>query len=140
MKNSLSALDFFSAKLAYEITPEDLAAAQTNGASPVVVDARTEGAWRRGRIPGALHISCQDVSDGDPDLLPDEDADIVVYCWGADDHGAARAAITLIRLGYTQVRELSGGFSSWEDGGFDIEVEPNQARHMVTPIGAPRAG
>jgi rhodanese-related sulfurtransferase len=140
MKNALSALDFFSARLTYEITPEDLAAALTEEASPTVVDARTEGAWRRGRIPGALHIPCQHVADCDPELLPDEDADIVVYCWGADDHGAARAAITLITLGYTQVRELCGGFSAWEDAGFDVEADPSQVRHMVTPIGAPRAG
>ena len=140
MKNSLSALDFFSAKLAYEITPEDLAAAQASGSSPIVVDSRTEGAWRHGRIPGALHIPCKSVADCDPDLLPDEDADIVVYCWGADDHGAARAAITLIQLGYTQVRELSGGFSSWEDSGFEIEADQVQVRHLVTPIGAPKAG
>ena len=37
MKNSLSALDFFCAKIAYEITPEDLATAQAMGASPIVV-------------------------------------------------------------------------------------------------------
>ena len=140
MKNSLSALDFFTAKLAYEITPEDLAAALASEAAPTVVDCRTEGAWRHGRIPGALHIPCKDVASSDPDLLLDEDADIVVYCWGSDDHGAARAAITLITMGYTQVRELSGGFSAWEDAGFEIESDPSQVRHLVTPISAPRAG
>jgi 3-mercaptopyruvate sulfurtransferase SseA len=33
-----------------------------------------------------------------------------------------------------------GGFSAWEDAGLDVESDPSQARHMVTPIGAPKAG
>src|SRR5450759_2686344 len=108
MKNSLSELDFFSAKLAYEITP------------------------------GAL--LCDNLADCDPGLLPDEDADIVVYSWGSDDQGGTRAAVALLQLGYSQVRELVGGFSAWEDAGLDVESDPGQVRHLVTPIGAPKAG
>jgi rhodanese-related sulfurtransferase len=140
MKNSLSALDFFSAKLAYEITPEDLAAAQASDTPPTVVDTRSASAWRRGRIPGALHILCENLADCDPGLLPDEDADIVVYSWGSEDQGGIRAAVALLQLGYSPVRELVGGFSAWEDAGLDVESDPSQARHMVTPIGAPKAG
>jgi rhodanese-related sulfurtransferase len=140
MRNSLSALDFFSAKLAYEITPEDLAAAVSEGEAPTVVDVRSVAAWRRGRIPGSIHLPCEDLRDCDLNQLPDEDADIVVYSWDGDDHGAARAAVSLLQLGYLQVRELVGGFTAWEDRDFDTESDPSQVRHLVTPISAPRAG
>ena len=97
MKNSLSALDFFCAKIAYEITPEDLATAQAMGASPIVVDTRPATAWSESRIPGALTIPSDDVADRAPDVLDDEDVDIVLYSWGADDHAAATAAGRLTR-------------------------------------------
>jgi rhodanese-related sulfurtransferase len=139
MKNSLSAMDFFSARLAYEITPEDLAAAMAMGSSSVVVDTRPDSAWNQGHIPGALHIPTDDVADCGP-LLPDEDTDIVVYAWGSADHGAARAAITLLQLGYMQVRELSGGFDAWADEGFQVQVESAQVHHLITPLGSPKAG
>lgn len=139
MKNSLSALDYFAAKLAYEITPEDLAAAQASGSSPTLVDSRPRGDWKKGRIPEAINIPYEEMAEIDPNLLPDEDADIVVYSWGPEDHSAARAAITLVKLGYTQVRELCGGFYSWEDGGFDIESDV-PGRHSVSQLGEPKAG
>jgi rhodanese-related sulfurtransferase len=139
MKNSLSAMDFFSAKLAYEIAPEDLAAAMAMGSSLVVVDTRPDTAWNQGHIPGALHILNEDVADCGA-LLPDEDTDIVVYSWGAADHGATRAAITLLELGYSQVRELCGGFDAWADEGFQVAVESAQVHHLITPLGSPKAG
>ena len=140
MKNSLSALDFFSAKIAYEMTPEDLATAQAMGASPVVVDTRSATAWSESRIPGALTIPSDDVTERAPDVLDDEDADIVLYSWGADDHTAARAAIALLKLGYTQVRELSGGFDAWQREGFAVETDNGRPHQLLASLDAPLAG
>lgn len=140
MKNSLSALDFFCAKIAYEITPEDLATAQAMGASPIVVDTRPATAWSESRIPGALTIPSDDVAHRAPDVLDDEDADIVLYSWGADDHAAATAAVTLLKLGYTQVRELSGGFEAWQREGFSVETDNGRIHQLLAELDAPLAG
>jgi rhodanese-related sulfurtransferase len=61
-------------------------------ASPIVVDTRPATAWSESRIPGALTIPSDDVAHRAPAILDDEDADIVLYSWGADDHTAATAA------------------------------------------------
>ncbi|RIJ07201.1 sulfurtransferase, partial [Clavibacter michiganensis subsp. insidiosus] len=51
MHTSLSATDFFAAKLTYETDPADLAADRAGGAAPLVVDVRSDASWRQGRIP-----------------------------------------------------------------------------------------
>jgi rhodanese-related sulfurtransferase len=123
MTNSLSAMDFFAAKLAYQMSPEDLDVAQLLGAAPIVVDTRSATAWSHSHIPSAQHIPSAEIGVRAAVDIPDEDADIVVYSWGLGSVDAARAALTLIRLGYTQVRELNGGFEGWEGHGFAIETE-----------------
>jgi rhodanese-related sulfurtransferase len=125
MTNSLSALDFFAAKLAYQMSPEDLDVAQLLGAAPIVVDTRSATAWSHSRIPSALHIPVAEIGVRAPRDIPDEDADIVVYSWGLGSVDAARAALTLIKLGYTRVRELSGGFEGWEGHGYAVETQQN---------------
>lgn len=120
MTNSLSAMDYFAAKLAYQMSPEDLDDAQLLGAAPIVVDTRSATAWSHSHIPYAVHIPAAEIGVRAPLDIPDEDADIVVYSWGLGSVDAARAALTLIRLGYTRVRELSGGFEGWEGHGFAV--------------------
>jgi rhodanese-related sulfurtransferase len=126
MTNSLSAMDFFAAKLAYQMSPEDLDVAQLLGAAPIVVDTRSATAWSHSHIPYAQHIPAAEIGVRAAVDIPDEDADIVVYSWGPGSVDAARAALTLIRLGYTQVRELNGGFEGWEGHGFAIETEHSE--------------
>lgn len=121
MTNSHSAMDYFAAKLAYQMSPEDLDDAQLLGAAPIVVDTRSATAWSHSHIPYAVHIPAAEIGVRAPLDIPDEDADIVVYSWGLGSVDAARAALTLIRLGYTRVRELSGGFEGWEGHGFAVE-------------------
>lgn len=123
MTNTLSAMDFFSAKLAYEMAPEDLDLAQSEGRAPVVVDTRSAAAWSHSRVPGAVHIPAREIAVRAALELADEDADVVIYSWGLGSVDAARAALALIRLGYSHVRELGGGFEAWENFGFPVEGE-----------------
>ena len=53
------------------------------------------------------------------DKLPDKDVKIVLYC--RSGRMSAIAAETLVNLGYTNVWNLSGGMSGWENAGFMIE-------------------
>jgi rhodanese-related sulfurtransferase len=130
MTNSLNAMDFFSAKLTYEIAPEDLDLAQSAGVGPLVVDTRTAAAWEHSHIPGAIHLPVEEIGVRASADLPDEDAEIVVYSWGPGSAGAARAALVLYKLGYTNVRELSGGFESWECQGLAIESHDTVAASL----------
>ena len=70
-------------------------------------------------------------------MLPDRDAEIVVYCWGPGCNGSTRAALTLASLGYRRVRELIGGFEYWAREGLAIETDAGRARRAVDELTAP---
>lgn len=139
METIITAAGFFAAKLSYETDPADLAASRAagTGASPVVIDTRSLASWAQGRIPGAVHIPGPELADRAPSMLPDRDADVVVYCWGPGCNGSTRAAFTLASLGYHHVRELIGGFEYWAREGLAIETDEGRARRPVDALTAP---
>ena len=53
------------------------------------------------------------------DRLPDKQARIVLYC--RSGRMSAMAAESLVSLGYTNVWDLAGGMSAWEQAGFKID-------------------
>lgn len=53
------------------------------------------------------------------DELPAKDAPIVLYC--RSGRMSTEAAVTLARLGYTNVMELDGGFTAWQAEGHDLQ-------------------
>ncbi|HUB40278.1 MAG TPA: rhodanese-like domain-containing protein [Streptosporangiaceae bacterium] len=137
METIFAAADFFAAKLSHETDPSDLAAARAAGAGPVVIDTRSTAGWAQGRIPGAVHIPGTELADLAPSVLPDLDADIVVYCWGPGCNGSTKAAFTLASLGYRRVRELIGGFEYWAREGLAIETDTGRTRRPVDELAGP---
>lgn len=140
METTITASDFFAAKLSYEMDPADLAAVRASGAGPVVIDTRSSAGWEQGRIPGAVHIPGRDLAARAPSALPDRDADIVVYCWGPGCNGSTRAAHMLTSLGYRRVRELIGGFEYWAREGLSIETDGGRTRYPADELTAPVPG
>jgi rhodanese-related sulfurtransferase len=133
----MTAAGFFAAKLAFETDPSDLAAARAAGAAPLVIDVRSGAAWSQGRIPGAVHVPNAELAARAAAVAPDKDAAIVVYCWGPGCNGSTRGALTLARLGYTQVRELIGGFEYWVREGFATVSDAGRSRQAPDPLTAP---
>ena len=76
----------------------------------VVVDIRDPASFQAGHIPGAIHLSNENI----PDFLRDADYDapVVVCCY----HGISsqQAAQFLISQDFTDVYSLDGGFVQWQ--------------------------
>lgn len=76
-----------------------------------------------GDIPDTdLSIPYKEISDYLDQLPSDKDAEIVLYC--RSDSMSRSAAETLAELGYTNLKNLDGGFNAWVDAGFPFESEP----------------
>ena len=139
MQTTLTAADFFAAKLTYETDPSDLAADRAAGTAPIVLDVRNAASWAQGRIPGAVHVPTAELVARATEVAPDREAAVVVYCWGPGCNGSTRAALALAQLGYTNVRELIGGFEYWAREGLAVVSDAGRSRQAADPLTAPAA-
>ena len=86
-----------------------------------LIDVREHEEWARGHLPHATHL-CKGIIERDIErIVPDRDADIVLYCGGG--YRSALAADNLQRMGYTNVHSLAGGWKAWKDAGAPHEGE-----------------
>ena len=134
---------FFAAKLRHETDPSDVAAARAAGERLVLVDVRNAAAWDQGHIPGAVHLPAGQIPDRLGQLPPPEDdPDLVVYCWGPGCNGSTKAALALTLAGYRHVREMIGGFEYWVREGLAVQtdegVRPGRPDPLTTAVAAVR--
>lgn len=97
-----------------EITPQELAARLKDDRKPFLLDVREQDEWNTVHIEGAVLAPTSLLGERGLDALPadwQKDAEIVVYC----HHGSRSAQVTawLLRNGYTDVRNLSGGIDGY---------------------------
>jgi rhodanese-related sulfurtransferase len=78
-----------------------------------VVDTQHPNAFRRRHLPNAVNITADRAPALAPVLLPDLEAEIVVYCGSWLCRTADRVARELRRLGYIDVRIYRGGCADW---------------------------
>lgn len=133
----MDAATWFAARLAFETDPSDVAHARRSGAGPVVLDVRDDASWAQGHVPGAVHVPGRLLAERAAEVLPDRAAPVVVHCWGPGCNGATKAALTLARLGYTDVKEMIGGFEYWAREGLAVEGPDGRTRLPVDPLTAP---
>jgi rhodanese-related sulfurtransferase len=93
-----------------KITAADAKARMDSGDEIVILDVRTQEEYDAGHIPGAILIPNETIIDQQPELLPDLNAEILVYC--RSGNRSAQAAKKLIAIGYTNVFDF-GGIIDW---------------------------
>jgi rhodanese-related sulfurtransferase len=139
MTEALSAAAFFAAKLAHETDPADLAAARAAGRAPLVLDVRNHAAWEQGHLPQAQHVPLAQLAERIGGFAPDTETEVVVYCWGPGCNGSTRGALVLAELGYSNVKELIGGYEYWVREGFAVVGGAGRTRSAPDPLTAPAA-
>lgn len=108
--NKLSAVDYFSAKLSYEITPWTLNLKLPEG-KHLVLDVRDKEKWELERVPGSVNIPLKDLSARLGELPKDKT--IVPYCSNVICGLAVRASLQLAEKGYS-VQMMFGGLEAWK--------------------------
>ncbi|PKM73522.1 MAG: rhodanese-like domain-containing protein [Firmicutes bacterium HGW-Firmicutes-16] len=93
-----------------KITPEEAKARLDSGDEIIILDVRTEEEYTSGHITNAVLMSNETITDKMPDLLPDLEAEILIYC--RSGNRSAQAAKKLLSIGYTNVYDF-GGIIDW---------------------------
>jgi rhodanese-related sulfurtransferase len=93
-----------------KISAADAKARIDSGDALIILDVRTQEEFDAGHIAGAILVPNETIIDEQPELLPDLDAEILVYCRSGNRSG--QAANKLLAMGYTNVVDF-GGIIDW---------------------------
>ena len=104
-----------------ENTPEDVKRKRESGDRFHFVDVREDDEWRKGHAAGAIHLGKGIIERDIEKAIPDNNAEIVLYCGGG--FRSALAADALQKMGYTNVISMNGGWKRWRELGYPIEGE-----------------
>ncbi|MBI1765447.1 MAG: sulfurtransferase [Acidobacteria bacterium] len=102
-----------------EITASEVKAQLAAGASLHFIDVREDHEWEIDRAAGAQHLGRGILERDIEKLVPEKDAEIVLYCGGG--YRSALAADNLQRMGYTNVHSMAGGIKAWREAGYPLE-------------------
>jgi rhodanese-related sulfurtransferase len=103
-----------------ECTAADVKARLDRGEAFHFIDVREDGEYAVDHAAGARHIGRGVLERDIETLLPDPDADIVLYCGGG--YRSALAAESLQKMGYRRVVSMDGGIRAWREAGYPLEA------------------
>lgn len=86
----------------------------------LLVDVREESEYARSFIPTAVHMSRGTIEVNIIKNIPDKATELILYCGGG--YRSALAADNLVKMGYTNVTSMDGGFRSWDQAGYPVET------------------
>jgi rhodanese-related sulfurtransferase len=91
-----------------EISPHDAALELGCG----LIDVRSEEDWKAGHARGAKYFNRGEIEVEIEEEVPDLDQRIICYCGGGSR--SALVAESLQKMGYRNVRSMTGGFREWK--------------------------
>lgn len=83
------------------------------------IDVREDHEWAKDHAAGARHLGRGILERDIEGLIPDRNAEIVLYCGGG--YRSALAADNLQQMGYTNVLSMDGGIKAWRAAGYPME-------------------
>lgn len=103
------------------ISRDELKTMLDGGFAVTVVEVLPERVYRQGHLPSAINVPLLAMKHQAGEMLPDKNAQIVLYCLTPKCITAMRAVHLLRSMGYTNVREYAGGKEDWRAAGYPIE-------------------
>jgi rhodanese-related sulfurtransferase len=104
-------------------TPAAIRTALLAGTEIALIDVREEHEFAQGHPLFAAQLPLRRIDEEARWRIPRRETPIVVY-----DNGeglAARAAVRLLALGFTDVSELDGGLTAWREAGYELFEDVN---------------
>ncbi len=101
-----------------ECSVQDVKAMMDQNDQFLLVDVREESEYAKSFLPNATHISRGVMEVKIIQMIPDKSTEMVLYCGGG--YRSALAAENLVKMGYTNVTSMDGGFGGWNKADFPI--------------------
>ena len=113
-------MDFVNAAKAKitAVSVQDVKADLDAGKPVILLDVRDSEEFKAGHLPRAINISHGLLIFKIGRMLPDKNANIVVYC--RTDARSALATAVLQEMGYVNVKNMTGAFKAWGTAGYPI--------------------
>ena len=113
---------FYNTLRMARMSVDELYQLMNSGAAPLVVDVRSPGSRHAEprRIPGAIHVPHNQVSEHLNDFT--RDREVILYCTCPNEASAAQVAKLLMNHGFVRVRPLHGGLDAWIAAGYPVEM------------------
>ena len=112
-------IKYYQAKLKYEIDSWDLFDKLNSKEEVVVIDTRSNEAFEREHIPGAINIPYRTMNEQSCEKL-DKNVFYITYCDGIGCNASTKGALNMTQLGFC-VKELLGGLDWWKRDGYKTE-------------------
>ncbi len=106
-----------AATIIKQVTPEK-AKEMIDKGGIIIIDVRTTREYRKGTIPGALHIPRGLLEFKITKAVKDPNQKILIFC--AKGGRGALATKTLMDMGYKNVYNLKGGIKAWKAAGYPV--------------------
>lgn len=102
------------------IAREELKAKMRRGDPFVLVDALGPEHYKMSHLPGAINLPYEFVDEAER-VLPDREAEIVVYCMSTSCSASGEEARELEEMGYRRVLHYAEGKLDWIKAGLPVE-------------------
>jgi rhodanese-related sulfurtransferase len=93
------------------LTCEQLWSMEGSGERPTIIDVREEDEWDAGHIEWATHLPLNKIGQEAEAVLPNKNELVIMCC--ATGNRSQVAADQLKEMGYTNVKNLSGGYTGY---------------------------
>lgn len=121
----MTQVEFYKAKLEFEIDSFDLSEALGNAENVIVIDVRAAEAFESERIPTAINLPHRTMNSETTSAL-DKSKLYVTYCDGIGCNASTKGALQMAELGFN-VRELLGGLDWWHRDGYQTSGKNSRA-------------
>ena len=85
----------------------------------IFLDCREPKEYKSGHIPTAINIPRGRLEFDIGNEIPDKSAPIVMYC--KTGGRGCLACYSIVRMGYTNVKNMEGGWKAWVKSGYPVE-------------------
>ncbi len=107
----------------HECRPDEVMARLERGKVFHFIDVREDREVAQGHARGAIHKGRGILERDIEEMIPDKNAEIILYCGGG--YRSVLSAANLQEMGYTQVLSMAGGIKAWRQAGYPLEPGPD---------------